>query len=293
MLGGAGPELPGLDDAQVRALLLGGRRDLQEDLGLRGAAELVWARLENAIGPRDQSVDELLLVDSPSWRGQRDDVSALPIVQRAVFHGKRMQMLYERDGEPVGRLVDPLGLVVKGSNWYLVAAVDGQPRTYRVSRVLEATVLPEQVARPEGFKLRDWWNVQQRDFVERLPRYPVRALARGESLDALSRVGWYATIERQSEPDDDGYRTLDVVFQAEFHALGWAFTGGTDVVILRPLSLRERLVGLAYATLGTYRVEEPHAGADDALAAGWVDQRSDWTDDSAATGGHEPEGSGK
>jgi predicted DNA-binding transcriptional regulator YafY len=293
MLDGSGPELPGLDDAQIRALLLGGRRDLQEDLGLRGAAELAWARLEEAIGPRDQTADELLLVDSPSWRGRRDDVAALPVVQRAVFHGRRMQMLYGRDGEPVGRLVDPLGLVVKGSNWYLVAAVDGQPRTYRVSRVLEATLLPERVTRPEGFRLREWWDAQQRDFVERLPRFPVQALARGQSLDSLSRVGWYATVERQSEPDDDGYRTVAVAFQAEFHALGWAFSGGVDVVILQPVALRKRLVQLADVTLGIYRAAQPLADGDDAAAGGWVDQISDWSDDRAATGGSEPEGSGK
>ena len=36
--------------------------------------------------------------------------------------------------------VEPLGLVAKGSVWYLVATVDGQSRTYRVSRVQEAAV---------------------------------------------------------------------------------------------------------------------------------------------------------
>ncbi|HEX5165501.1 MAG TPA: YafY family protein [Thermomicrobiales bacterium] len=252
MLEGAGPDVPGLDEAQVRALLLGGRRDLQEDLGLRGAAELVWARLEEAIGPRDQPVDDLLLVDSPSWRGRRDEVASLPVIQQAVFRGRRLQMLYARDGEPVQRVVDPLGLVVKGSNWYLVAAVDGQPRTYRVSRVLEATTLPERASRPDGFRLREWWDAQQRDFVERLPRFPVQAMVRGEPLDGLSRVGWYATIEHQSEPDAKGFRVVDVAFQAEHHALGWAFSGGADVIVIEPAELRARLVQYAGVVLRQY-----------------------------------------
>jgi predicted DNA-binding transcriptional regulator YafY len=151
-------------------------------------------------------------------------------------------MLYERSGEPVARTVDPLGLVVKGSVWYLVAAVDGQPRTYRVSRVLEATLLLEPVQRPDGFRLRGWWEEQQRGFVERLPRYPVRALARGQALETLASRGWFVSVERQGEPDEDGFREVELAFNAEYHALGWAFAGGADVVIQHPPELRERLV---------------------------------------------------
>src|SRR5688572_4519030 len=106
MLDGGELELPSLDEAQLRALQIGGRRDLLDDLGLRGAAELAWARLETALDRDDPAIDDRLLVDSPSWRERRDDVSALPIIQRAVFRGQRVQILYESRGEPVGRTVD-------------------------------------------------------------------------------------------------------------------------------------------------------------------------------------------
>jgi len=253
MLDGGDLELPSLDDAQLRALQLGGRRDLLDDLGLRGAAELAWARLEEALDRRDPALDERLLVDSPSWRGRRDDVALLPVIQRAVFRGQRLSFLYDRGGEPVGREVDPLGLVVKGSTWYLIAAAGGQPRTYRVSRILEATIIPEPVMRPDGFRLREWWGEQQREFVEQLPRYPVRALARGQSLETLTRAGWYATVERQSEPNEDGYCEIDVAFNIEFHALGWACAGGPDVIVLDPPELREKIAERAAVLLRQYR----------------------------------------
>jgi predicted DNA-binding transcriptional regulator YafY len=255
MLDGGELELPSLDDAQLRALQLGGRRDLLEDLELRGAAELAWARLEEALDRGDPAIDERLLVDSPSWRGRRDDISSLPVIQRAVFRGQRLAMLYDRSGEPVGREVDPLGLVVKGSTWYLIAAANGQPRTYRVSRIIEATIIPEPVERPEGFRLREWWGEQQREFVEQLPRYPVRALARGQSLETLTRAGWYATVERQSDPNADGYCELEVSFNIEHHALGWACAGGSDVIVLDPLELREKIVRQATVLMGQYTVD--------------------------------------
>ena len=252
MLDGGELELPSLDEAQLRALQIGGRRDLLDDLGLRGASELAWARIETALGRDDSAIDERLLVDSPSWRERRDDLSALPVVQRAVFRGQRLQILYERDGEPVGRTVDPLGLVVKGSIWYLVAAHDGQLRTYRISRILEATQLPEPVERPAGFRLREWWDAQQRGFVERLPRYEVQALARNRALETLTRAGWYVTIERQSEPDEDGFCELDLAFNAEYHALGWACAGGADVIVRNPPELREQIARQAAVLLARY-----------------------------------------
>ncbi len=58
-----------------------------------------------------------------------------PTIQAAVWQERRLQMVYGRgDGTTVERLVDPLGLVAKGSLWYLIAAVEGDMRTYRVSR---------------------------------------------------------------------------------------------------------------------------------------------------------------
>ncbi|HYI15149.1 MAG TPA: YafY family protein [Thermomicrobiales bacterium] len=252
ILDGGELELPSLDDAQLRALQLGGRRDLLDDLGLRGASELAWARIETALGRDDPAIDERLLIDSASWREQRDDVSALPVVQRAVFRGQRLQILYESRGEPVGRTVDPLGLVAKGSTWYLVAAHDGQLRTYRISRMLEATLLPEPVERPDGFRLREWWAEQQRGFVERLPRYAVQARARGRALEMITFGGWFATIERQSEPDRDGFCQLDIAFNADYHALAWACAGGADVIVGNPPELREQIVQQAGVLLAHY-----------------------------------------
>lgn len=240
-------DLPGLDEAQLRALQLGGRRDLLDDLGLRGAADLIWARLGEAANLRD--ADERLLVDEAGWRGRREDLSALPAIQRAVFGGRRLEILYERIDNQVRRTVDPLGLVAKGSIWYLVAAVDGEPRTYRVSRVREAVVLADPARPVEDFRLRTWWDAQQRDFTERLPRHPVRALARASALEWLRMGGWFVTIQRQSEPGPDSFCELELTFDAPDRALAWAFTGGADVVLLDPPELRLALAEQARAVL--------------------------------------------
>src|ERR1700749_961979 len=57
-----------------------------------------------------------------------------------------------------GRGRDPLGLVLKGGEWYLVTRVRTQLRTYRVSSIAQLTVHDETFERPEDFDLRDEWT---------------------------------------------------------------------------------------------------------------------------------------
>ncbi|MFI8101083.1 helix-turn-helix transcriptional regulator [Streptomyces sp. NPDC086023] len=66
-----------------------------------------------------------------------------------------MRADYRRWRGEVRRELRPLGLVLKGGSWYLVARADGapEPRTYRVSRFLAVEVLGETFDRPEGFGL--------------------------------------------------------------------------------------------------------------------------------------------
>ena len=69
------------------------------------------------------------------------------------------------------RVVDPLALVAKGSVWYLVAAVEGEPRTYRVSRIQSATVLDEPCVRPAGFDIAAYWERAPTEFQATIPRF--------------------------------------------------------------------------------------------------------------------------
>ncbi|MFB6596664.1 helix-turn-helix transcriptional regulator [Streptomyces diastaticus] len=55
----------------------------------------------------------------------------------------------------------PLGIVLKGGLWYLVAAsgerADGPVRTYRIARPAEAEVTGTRFARPEGYGSAAYW----------------------------------------------------------------------------------------------------------------------------------------
>ena len=68
------------------------------------------------------------------------------------------------------RTLDPLGLVLKGGAWYLVAHRSAGMRVYRVSRFASVRVREEGFERPEGFELASYWDEWSRSFEASRPR---------------------------------------------------------------------------------------------------------------------------
>src|SRR5206468_1789867 len=75
-----------------------------------------------------------IYIDLSGWNRSSEQVPHLPLLQDAVWRDRKVRMMYG-DECPSERVVDPLGLVAKGSIWYLVAQIDASIRSYRVSRV--------------------------------------------------------------------------------------------------------------------------------------------------------------
>ncbi len=169
--------LPGLSDTEIQALFLAGPARLLADLGLRRASEAALLKLLAALpalARRDvEYARQRIHVDPAGWYESAESVAALPALQEAIWQGGQVAITYRRgDGATVERVVAPLGLVAKGRVWYLVAAVEGEPRTYRVSRVQCARPTGEPAARPAGFDLAAYWARSAADFKAGLPATP-------------------------------------------------------------------------------------------------------------------------
>src|SRR6188474_3953759 len=176
LIDGYETKLTGLTPAEIRSLFLARPPALLAELGLKEAADAAWLKLRAAlpVGVREQAefVRQRLLIDSRNWRDSTEPLTTLPVLLEALWSGQRLKFGYEKaDGETSERDVDPLGLVARANRWYLVAAKGDERRTYRVSRISSAEILPERAARPEGFDLAAYWEASSNRFREHLPRY--------------------------------------------------------------------------------------------------------------------------
>ena len=167
-------QVPGLDEAELRALLMAQPR-LLGDKRMAAAADRaigkLMAALPQSLRARAASIRDRLYIDVTGWRGTTENLSMLAIVQDAVAQDRKLQFWYWRAGrERVERTVDPLGLIAKGSTWYLYAGTDRGNRTYRVSRMEDAKMLDEPSARPPNFNLEAAWKISAEEFRDEVNR---------------------------------------------------------------------------------------------------------------------------
>jgi predicted DNA-binding transcriptional regulator YafY len=244
--------VPGLDEAELRALLMAQPRVIG-DAGLAASAERGLAKLMAALPvsmrERAASIRQRLFVDATGWHGAAQNVSALPVVQDAVSRDRTLRIGYRQTGrERVERTIHPLGLVAKGTTWYLVANTPNGLRTYRVSRIEEATVLETRFERPANFDLEAYWKASTAQF--HLRRQYVATLR----LEPHAADGMRMWCRVQPEPmggrrDPDGWVTLCVQFDDEEGALFVVLGLGPRVDVIEPASLKARVQAAVAATV--------------------------------------------
>ena len=172
-------KLTGLSTAEIQSLFLARPPRLMADLGLKQESDAALIKLQASLpaGSRQHAdfARQRILVDTRGWRDPAESVACLPVLLDALWRDRQVHFVYSRVlGEPGDRTAHPLGLVAKGSTWYLVARVDplqDDARTYRVSRIRESgdsgtTRRPARGVRSGAVLARS-----AAEFRDKLPRY--------------------------------------------------------------------------------------------------------------------------
>jgi predicted DNA-binding transcriptional regulator YafY len=243
-------QVPSLDDAELRALLMAQPRVIG-DRPLAAAAERALAKLLAAMpeGQRERAaaMRERLYVDPTGWRGTREALTALPVVQDAVARDRQLLMTYRNPGqEPRERVVSPLGLVAKAMTWYLVASGESGVRTFRVSRIESAAVLDAPVTRPARFDLAAQWAESQERYAEERRRVKVTLRVEPETARTLRQYQQVTDVPT-AEVDPEGWSRVVVYFEAEEEAAFVVNGLGPRAEVLEPQTLRDRILADATA----------------------------------------------
>jgi predicted DNA-binding transcriptional regulator YafY len=254
--------LTGLTQPEAEALFLAGVSGPMAELGLGtvlAAAQLkVLAALPPELRSRATRVRERFHLDTPGWFSVVDDLPHLPAIAGAVWDERRIGVRYERAGEVVRRELDPLGLVLKGGTWYLVALHRGHERTYRVSRLRAVTVRDERFIRPDDFDLAAHWQASSLAFEESLLRAEVVARLSPAAFAALPHAlepaAARAAVTSAGPPDADGWVRVVIPTESIDYAEGELLKLGVGAEVLEPRELRRRLAGTARHLSSLYGV---------------------------------------
>ena len=263
LLDGYRTRLTGLTADEAESLFLAGAPGPAAELGLGAvlaAAQLkLLAALPQELRSRAGRIPERFHLDAPGWFRDADQTPHLSAVADAVWNQQLIRVRYRRWAREreVTRPLEPLGLVLKGGVWYLVARASGQIRTYRVSHILELASLSERFERPAGFDLAEFWRSWSERFETGVYRGEAVVRLSPRALELLPYffhpAATQAARESAGPPDGDGWTQVVLPIESVEHARADLLRLGAEAEVLAPPELRERMAETVGALASLYR----------------------------------------
>ena len=265
LLDGYRTRLTGLTADEAASLFLAGMPGQAAELGLGAVLATAQLKLLAALPPELRSgagrIRERFHLDAPGWYADAEQPEYLAAVADAVWSQHTIRVHYRRWGGEVDRTLEPLGLVLKGGVWYLVASVSEQPRTklrtYRVSRILALEPLEDRFERPEQFDLAAFWESWSEEFLERRYRGEVMIRLSPHGLKLLLVLSDPMTARRIEEsaqpPDAEGWVQVTVPVESPRYAEVELLRLGADAEVLAPPELRAQIAETASSLARLYQ----------------------------------------
>lgn len=252
--------LTGLTPGEAETLFLSGAPGVAAELGLGSALAAAQLKLLAALPPefadRATRVRERFHLDAPGWYHDGEQPQFIEAVAAAVWNQRTIEVRYRSWNGERTRILEPLGIVLKGGIWYLAAGVDGQVRTYRVARILTLVTLDETFERPPGFDLAHYWQSWFEESRERMfeARATVRLSPRAQKLlpHLFDSVTNRAAAGSATPPDSDGWIVVEIPVESVEFGSTKLLQLGTDAEVLAPAAMREQLRKLANGLRAMY-----------------------------------------
>ncbi|AYF78832.1 YafY family transcriptional regulator [Nocardia yunnanensis] len=248
---------------EAESLFLSGLPSAAADLGLGAlvtAANLkVRSALPAELRDRVGRVAERFHLDAPGWYTESEPAPHLTAVADAVWNERALRFDYIRWATPssVTRTTEPLGLVLKSGNWYLVGHTDTVIRTYRISRITDLHVLADPVRRPPDFDLATYWAGYLASFDQRRHSDSARVRVDDPTYQRLPELldpaAAQAAHDTATPPDAHGYRDIRVPIESLDRAVSDLLRLGAGAEVLAPEELRRRMAEESAAMARRYR----------------------------------------
>jgi predicted DNA-binding transcriptional regulator YafY len=259
LLDGYRTRLTGFTPAEAEALLLAGVGTAATDLGVGAEAAAAQLKLLASLPPDSgasaQRVASRFHLDPVNWYSRVEASEILPAVANAVWGERRIHVRYESWRDLVDRDLDPLGLVLKAGVWYLVAAVKGQARTYRVSNIRALEVLSAKAQRPARFDLGRYWAAWSHDFEARMfsERAMVKLSPQGRRiLRDVSPVASEAAEAQHRACKPKSWVKAEIPIESVTLAARQLVRLGAEVEVLTPAPLRAAIAREAESVAALY-----------------------------------------
>jgi predicted DNA-binding transcriptional regulator YafY len=255
--------LTGLNQSEAETLFLAGLPGPAAQMGLADVLSTARLKLLAAlpanVQPGAERIATRFHLDTGTWFHDVDQLPSLPVIAHAVWSERMLRMRYHPSGEFDERVrkVAPLGLVLKGGVWYLVARNSRSVCTYRAANIFDAEICEESFTRPSQFDLVTHWEQSVRDYESSMYQGYADVRLSPVGLKRLSLLGPYVTrsaSKTAGKPDRQGWIRCRLPIESLDFGVRELLRLGDEVVVLGPPALRAELAQIASRIAKLHRV---------------------------------------
>lgn len=258
LLEGWRTRLTGLTPIEAQAVFMAGAPAAASQLGLGDAAASaqlkLLASLPEAWQADAQRVAARFHLDAVGWYRTPPIADHLSEVANAVWSDRRLAIRYQSWKGIAERQIEPLGLVLKAGEWYVVAAAAKGIATYKVANI-HGVKAGATFKRPPRFDLAAHWAASIQRFEAGL--YTSEAVLRAspagmQALRELSDAVAKAVARTAGKPDRMGWRRVTIPIESVQHASRELLKVGPECEAISPPELRAVMTKMAAALAALY-----------------------------------------
>jgi predicted DNA-binding transcriptional regulator YafY len=254
LVGGARTDLTGLTAAEARTLFLVAGPSSAVTPDAKAALRKLVRALPETFRAEAEKAASAVVLDPASWGGTAPRTPPhLEALQQAVVQGVQVRLGYtDARGASSERVVHPLGLVSKGTTWYLVADTDAGRPSGRLVEELDRPHAPDAEGAPPDFDLARAWEEIVATLDERRAMRHVTGRA-DPTVVRWMRLTFGTRLTVGEAADGGGWVDVDIAFPETHDDPARELCAYAEVLdVLGPPDVRARLAELGAALTRRY-----------------------------------------
>lgn len=250
-------DLTGLNEDEAHALFLltapGPLDSLEVGQKMRSALRKLAAALPGYLD-NPEKVSPRVHLDWTAWGSPLSPGEHLGVLYRAIQRKERVTLVYPMwGGIEIEQLADPLGLVAKSGDWFLIWRSGRKLRWQRVHELQRVTPTGQHFQFPPGFDLLAAWQDYCAGWDRDQALYLVQARVLPEVIGDLRRRPGVTVKILEDVPDSAGRLLLEMAFRSLEAARQNLMGLGCGVKVLSPGPLRLGIADFARQIVELYQ----------------------------------------
>lgn len=238
LIGDYKTSITGINKNELFSLFIPTGDKILKDLGVENLKDSTILKILGDSSPYElkeyENIQNYIYIDMNTWSEPNIilNTNILSELQNAIWNSKALKILYRKIDEVKGVELNPLGLVCKRGTWYLVAINNDIIKTYKVTSIESALLMPHTFIRPNDFNLKSYWTESTSNFKSLIPKHTFTFKVSTNVLNNI-KERQFITISETLYKENDIY--LKIKFDAIWQGVEFAFGYGKSIKIIEPI----------------------------------------------------------